>query len=405
MDASVCVRVEQSMPTDRHADVVIVGGGPAGSTCAKFLIQQGLRVTVMDKAQFPRDKTCAGWITPEVVKELSLDLERYRQGRVLQTITGFRTGIIGAKKAIEVNYNHAVSYGILRREFDDYLLKNCGADLLLGEPITKLSRQGKIWLINGRLHSPLLVGAGGHFCPVARHLGAKLGRREPIITAKEIEFVLESRPFQHCKAQGEIPELYFCADLSGYGWVFRKGPVVNIGLGRDRSKGLGQHLNNFIRFLQNQKRIPQDLPSRYKGHAYILYGKSLRQATADAAMLIGDALGLAYAQSGEGIRPAIESAIFAAQTISTKRGHYSKDDLQNYASLITQRFGDTQSVDHSRNWLSLNLKPLLGRWLIKRRWFAKNIVMDRWFLHRHEPPVYSPTTTGKRPETAVITVE
>ena len=51
-------------------DVLIVGGGPAGSTCAWQLVRAGLDVLVMDKHIFPRDKVCAGWITPAVIESL-----------------------------------------------------------------------------------------------------------------------------------------------------------------------------------------------------------------------------------------------------------------------------------------------------------------------------------------------
>ena len=71
-------------------DVLIVGGGPAGSACARRLREAGLDVVVIDKAVFPRDKVCAGWITPQVVEDLQIDPDRYRQGRTFQPITGFR---------------------------------------------------------------------------------------------------------------------------------------------------------------------------------------------------------------------------------------------------------------------------------------------------------------------------
>jgi flavin-dependent dehydrogenase len=48
-------------------DAVIVGGGPAGSTCARQLVSAGWKTLVVDKAQFPRVKLCAGWITPRVL--------------------------------------------------------------------------------------------------------------------------------------------------------------------------------------------------------------------------------------------------------------------------------------------------------------------------------------------------
>ena len=56
-------------------DVLIVGGGPAGSSCAWGLRYAGLDVLVVDRKAFPRDKVCAGWITPQVVQSLTIDLQ------------------------------------------------------------------------------------------------------------------------------------------------------------------------------------------------------------------------------------------------------------------------------------------------------------------------------------------
>jgi flavin-dependent dehydrogenase len=65
-----------------RCDVLIVGGGPAGSSCAWGLAPSGLRVVVLDRKAFPRDKTCAGWVRPAVVQELHIDLDDYSRGRV-----------------------------------------------------------------------------------------------------------------------------------------------------------------------------------------------------------------------------------------------------------------------------------------------------------------------------------
>ena len=75
-------------------DVLIVGGGPAGSSCAWKLRNSGLRVAILDRQTFPRDKVCGGWITPAVLDELEIDATEYARGRVLQPITGFKTGCI-----------------------------------------------------------------------------------------------------------------------------------------------------------------------------------------------------------------------------------------------------------------------------------------------------------------------
>lgn len=101
--------------SDRRCEVLIVGGGPAGSTCARVLKQAGLDVLVMDKSVFPRDKVCAGWITPQVIEELDLDVADYRRNRVLQPIDSFITGM-GDRANAAVSYDKVVSYGIRRCE-------------------------------------------------------------------------------------------------------------------------------------------------------------------------------------------------------------------------------------------------------------------------------------------------
>ena len=58
-------------------EVIVVGGGPAGSTCAWRLRLSGIDVLVLDKAAFPRTKLCAGWITPQVLSDLQMDVQEY----------------------------------------------------------------------------------------------------------------------------------------------------------------------------------------------------------------------------------------------------------------------------------------------------------------------------------------
>jgi flavin-dependent dehydrogenase len=271
-----------------QCDVLIVGGGPAGSSCARRLRQTGLDVLILDKQEFPRDKVCAGWITPAVAEELQLDLDNYGRGRVLQPLTGFRTSLMG-RPEVETRYPQAVSYGIRRCEFDHYLLERCGARTRLGETFKTMRRDGNDWVINDAIRAPLVVGAGGHFCPVARQLGARPGTAEEAVAAKEIEFALSPEQAAACAVRADTPELFFCEDLKGYGWVFRKGDYLNIGLGRQDKQRLGRHLEAFVALLKERGRIPADLPDRFHGHAYLLYGETPRRLLDDGVLLIGDA--------------------------------------------------------------------------------------------------------------------
>lgn len=365
-------------------DVLIVGGGPAGSTCAWQLRRAGLDVLVIDKQVFPRDKVCAGWITPAVVESLKLDLDDYAQGRVVQAIRGFRIGTIGGAES-ETRYGGPVSFGIRRCEFDDYLLRRSGARLQSGEPVKSMEREGGTWLVNGRIRTPLVVGAGGHFCPVSRMLGVEPGGSQSIVVAQETEFRLPERERSECGIEQDVVQLYFCADLKGYGWCFAKGDYLNVGLGREDSRGLPEHVEQFRGWLRQRGGIPRDLPGKFNGHAYLLYPDSRRKLFDDGVLLIGDAAGLAYPRSGEGIRPAIESALLAAEIVLAAARQYPRAKLAPYADRLAQRFGRRIPDREAATWLPPGLKQSLAARLLSTSWFARNVVIDRWFLHAGQP--------------------
>ena len=367
-----------------RCEVLIVGGGPAGSTCARQLTRAGFDVVILDKSQFPRDKVCAGWITPQVIQEVELDLTDYGRSRTLQPITSFIAGL-GEHPAQRVCYDREVSYGIRRSEFDEYLLRRSGARLILGESLSSLERCETGWLVNDRIEAQVLIGAGGHFCPVARTLGAQLGKDERAIYAQEIEFELSEAQAQSCAVLPEQPELYFSEDLRGYGWCFRKGRYLNVGLGREGNHQLAQQVHEFAERLMKIGRIPPDTPSRFKGHAYLLYSQATRRVYDDRVLLIGDAAGLAYPQSGEGIRPAIESGLIAAQVLRETRSDYRRERLAEYDRRLRARFGERATTPVGSGLLPESLRSAIARSLMRTQWFTRKFVLDRWFLHANQP--------------------
>jgi flavin-dependent dehydrogenase len=294
------------------------------------------------------------------------------------------------KKQVETHYqDKPVSYGIRRREFDDYLLQRSGAELLLGQAFKTLQRQDDVWLVNDDIKASLVVGAGGHFCPVARAVGAKLGRHEQVVAAQEIEFQMTPEQQRECQVDERIPELFFTPDLLGYGWVFRKGDFLNIGLGREDNHKLSEHVQAFCDFLKQQGKIPQNTPEKFHGHAYLLYPHALRDVVKDGLLLIGDAAGLAYPQSGEGIRPAVESALLAAEVIRDCHGDFTQPKLRPYYEHLVARFGERQPNTGLLERLPLGFKQLLAGQLMQTHWFTRHIVMDRWFLHSQTAPLAS----------------
>jgi flavin-dependent dehydrogenase len=345
-------------------------------------------VLVLDRESFPRDKTCAGWITPQVLEELAIEPEHYAKERVFQPITGFRIRRIGDAE-VEVRYPTPISYGIRRCEFDHFLLERCEARLRLGEGLERLERAGDRWIVNGSIETPLVVGAGGHFCPIGRRLSEAGEEGEPIVAAQEVEFELEEPDRRTCPVEAAVPELFFTPDLKGYGWVFRKGDFLNVGLGRQDRHRLSDHVARFLEFLHGEGRLPRRIPAGLRGHAYLLYGQAPRRLVDDGALLVGDAAGLAYPRSGEGIRPAVEAGLLAARAIAEAGGRYDRPRLEPYRRAIEERFGRREPR------LALGLTDLLPAPLTRRlagkllatHWFARRFVVERWFVHAHDPPL------------------
>ncbi len=373
------------------SDILIVGGGPAGSSCAWALRDSGLDVLIVDRATFPRDKLCGGWITPQVVSALRLDLKDYARNRTLQDITGFRTGVLGEDDVV-LDCRKTVSYGIRRCEFDDYLLRRPGARIREDFAIHSIVRDRDGWIINDEIHTNMLVGAGGHFCPIARHLGNH-DEAQPVV-AREVEFEMTPAELESCTVDGELPELYFCRDLVGYGWLFRKGSFLCIGLGRLDPHVLSEHLERFVDSMQRAGKFRLEYPRKYSGHAYHLFGHSKRKLVDDRVMLIGDSAGLAYPQSGEGIRPAVESGLMAAEIIQSAQGDYCRPKLDRYACMLHDRFDRGGGrVEQLAQRIPASLRNFVGRQLLKTETFCRIVVQD-WFLHAKDAPLRVPRTSG-----------
>ncbi|HEX2342863.1 MAG TPA: NAD(P)/FAD-dependent oxidoreductase [Vicinamibacterales bacterium] len=364
--------------------VLIAGGGPAGSACAWKLQQAGLDVVVVDGATFPRDKVCAGWITPQVIDDLRIDTDEYRRGRTFQPITGFRTGIIGRSRDLETTYTRAVSFGIRRCEFDFYLLQRSGARLCLGTRISSVRRDGEQWVVNERFRTAVLVGAGGHFCPVARTLNPTFDGA-PLVVAQEAEFEIPPEGAGAFTTAPETPELYFSQDLKGYGWCFRKEGYLNVGFGRLESGQLPRASAEFVDFLKAAGKIPADTRWRWRGHAYLLSTPPRRRIVDDGVILVGDAAGLAYPQSGEGIRPAIESGLIAAATIAGATGRYTRAQLARHEERLRARFSDQPLTRMIARTIPSSLTASIATWLFDSPAFVRHVLLDRWFLHADEP--------------------
>jgi flavin-dependent dehydrogenase len=122
---------------------------------------------------------------------------------------------------------------------------------------------------------------------------------------------------------------------------------------------------------------------QWRGHAYLAWGVGPRPVAGDGMVLAGDAAGLAYPESGEGIRPAIASGQMAAAAIIRAGGSYSADALRPYAAALERRH--PPRTPGSR--VSDAISAALGRMLLRSSIFTRHVVIDRWFLRTGAGPL------------------
>jgi flavin-dependent dehydrogenase len=305
-----------------EAEVIVVGAGPAGSACAWKLNQNGIQTVLLDKKAFPRQKLCAGWITPGVLKNLQLKKEEYPFGILTFERLFFHVG--GRKFRVPT-----CQYSVRRYEFDHWLLKRAAAPLHR-HAVQDIKKENGYYIIDNSYRSRYLVGAGGTYCPVYGTFFKDVNSRgqQRLITTIEEEFKYDY-PDANCHLW------FFENNFPGYAWYVPKANgYLNVGIGgkfltlKNRGQTIRRHWDDFIATLAELSLV-QGHTYRPRGHNYYLR-QSLPAGQMDNAFIIGDAAGLATLDLGEGIGPAIESGILAANAILTGR-RFSTSSIARYS--------------------------------------------------------------------------
>ncbi|MBD3223570.1 MAG: NAD(P)/FAD-dependent oxidoreductase [Caldithrix sp.] len=305
-----------------HAQVIIVGGGPAGAACAGQLKTHGIETIILDKSKFPRNKPCAGWLTPRVFRLLNIKPSEYPHN--LRKFHWLHFRINGKPLPVLTR-----QYAIRRYEFDHWLIKKSAATVY-HHKVQSIRQQNDQYIIDDRFSCDTLIGAGGSNCPVYHAFFKTIVPRRAAnhIATLETEFQI-----QHHERRCLL--WFFEHNLPGYAWyVPKQDTYLNIGLGGKMSMQAGpvslrSHWQRLIRKLVHKGFIAPETAPQPQGYHYYLRDQH-KPWTKDRLYIIGDAAGLATKDLGEGIAPAIASGQMAAHAIAG-RTVFNLDQISKYS--------------------------------------------------------------------------
>ncbi len=350
-------------------DAIVVGGGPGGSTTATFLAKEGLRVLLLDKAVFPRDKPCGDAISGKsatVLREMGIDglvedadhivalgvLFSSPEGRTVQI--PFPTdvdpeGIKNSKK-----YNYVTPGYVSRREvYDNVLFQHAKSqktvDTIEGFHFTELVQEnGSVVGVTGKggsgdeatFRAKVVVGADGAMSLVAQQTGAFERDPEHWVGAYRSYF-------KGVTGMTDDIEIHFVDDvLPGYFWIFPlDNGLANVGIGvleseikksKDSKRPINMR-NSMYKLIAEHPMFRHRFtnatedPASRKGWLLPL-GSKHRPMVGNGWALVGDAAALIDPFSGEGLGNAMVSGRLAAKEIASciAKGDVSKSALFPY---------------------------------------------------------------------------
>src|SRR4030095_12600933 len=290
--------------------IAIVGAGPAGSAAGRRLATREHPVTLIDRAEFPRDKTCGDWLTPAAMSELALlGLDRdalSMQARAYATVT--TTRLVSPDGRASTRQNAAAGACVPRRVLDQLVRKRaieagCGAGGRAVRDVALL-----------RSDFDCIVDARGATAGVANAIGLRAYRTVGRASVEsDAATRVEIRTDSACRR--------------GYGWIF---PVhadndfvrfnVGVGLWKDDSVAGQSVADYFGRFLAHDRvarAIEASARDRERPVGYpVALGLWRNRVADDGILRIGDAANLADPLTGDGIGNALASGRLVAEAIA-----------------------------------------------------------------------------------------
>ena len=363
-------------------DVIIIGAGPAGSACAIRLAGSGIKVALIDKARFPRDKVCGDALSIDVINQLKIlspELAAKFYASPQKTASyGIRLFAPSLESiGIPFIYNGEESCGYIsqRIDFDNLLFEhakssgnietfeNCEIEMMLIEKdgITAYAK-------NKIFKSKMIIGADGAHSVVAKKLANFKVNKEHYTAGLRVYYEgVEGMQ------EGNYIELHFFNEvLPGYLWIFPlTGNRANVGIGIQSSViskkkiNLKQTLEHLITTQEHlKKRFQNARPlETVKGYGLPLGSRKI-SVSGERFLLTGDAASMIDPLSGEGIGNAIRCGRIAAEhAISCISQH-------NFSAAFNKSY---DKVLYERMWKELRVSRIIQK-LFSRAWLLNLII-------------------------------
>jgi menaquinone-9 beta-reductase len=343
-----------------EADVIIVGGGPAGASTAFALAMAGVNVTVVDRERFPRDKPCAEYLSPQasrVLHDMGV-LERIESLGPSQ-LAGMT---VRAPSGRRLRGDFAASHGyrgfrdrglaIRRRVLDAILLdaaRGVGARVIEGVRVVDVVRDAKgrvggIRTASGEIAAPIVVGADGLRSVVGRRLGLVRAGRFP----RRVALVSHWRGIADVGDYGEMH-----VERDGYvGIAPVDAGLVNVAvvIPASRAAAIRGDLSGFMdAWIAKRPHLAPRFARAAREGSVVATGPfnvRARRAWAPGALLVGDAADFFDPFTGEGIYAALRGGQMAAAAVRRVLERPASDEaLREYERTRRAEFGGKWLVE------------------------------------------------------------